>query len=112
MLSFPHIVTIQERKGSRTASGGFNADAYANVTGQVDVEAWVQKPSPDKIAEWEQRNQTIHEVVFFPVDYSLTERNRILYGTRKLEVLGYDDTTAGLGVAFEAVCEEKTRRTK
>ncbi len=108
---FPHLVTIQEGKGSRTASGAFKADNYVDVAGKVDVAAWVQKPKPTTVSEWEQRNQVISAVVFFPEDHSLNERNRILFGTRKLEVLGHDDMTAGLGRAFGAVCEEKTRRT-
>ena len=109
---FPHTVTIQERKGSRTASGGLDTSSgYSNVTGQVDVEAWVQKPKARTVEEWEKRGQTIAQVVFFPVDKSLTERHRIVFGTRKLEVVGYDDATAGLGFAFMAVTIEKKRRT-
>ncbi len=106
--NMPHLVTHQVRSTTRNELLGHDETFPTNVA--TDVPAWVQTASEAEIDEFEKRGFRVTHKVYYPTDPGLTEANQILFGTKRLEFRAIADRSAGLGILFKIMAEEKSTR--
>ena len=105
--NLPHKVTIQTRAVTEDAVLG-DSETFSNT--KTNVKAWGQTASQQDIVLFAQRGFVVTHRVYFSTNEALTEANRILYGSKKLDFRSYADASAGAGILYKVMCEEVTPR--
>lgn len=110
----PHRCSIaQSRYVPDDIAGEY--DDPEDVAGQDDVACWCQPASKTTVTEFQRRSQRVTHTVYFrgnpgiDVGYILTPADGpqvdCPWAGATLEVKAVDETTAGLGLLWGAVCE-------
>ena len=112
--NLPHKASITTRTVTTGDMGG-ERETFP-TTAYKDEPCWVQSATAAEIEEWEKRGHAISHKVYFNRDLAMTHDNRIeltaptrLAGLR-LEFRGVMDASAGLGVLYRCVAENKLGR--
>ena len=112
--NLPHRCSIRQ---SAHVPDDLNADYDdpVDVDGQDDVACWVQPAGKNEVSRFQRRDQNVTHTVFFRTNpnirpgYILVPANGIVdcpFAGATLEVKAVNETTAGLGVLWAAICEE------
>jgi len=110
--SLPHLCTIKQSAWVQDDNG---ADYDNPEIVEEGAACWVQPASDRQITEFQKRDQNVTHQVYFNTNKRLKPGHFLLpttgpFAGAYLEVKSYNETTAGLGVLFKAMCEEVQSR--
>ncbi len=104
-VNMPHRVDSQIRSVTRDAVLG-SVETWADEL--TNLPAWVQTASQNEITEFQKRGIVVDTKVYVVSDHGLTAAHRLVFSTRNLEVRSVADASAGLGIIWKVMCEERT----
>ena len=107
--SLPHTVEIQIRSTSQDELGA-DLETWTTVSGQDEVEAWVQPAGMAEIDRFAKRGQRVSKKVYFADDPSIDDRHRIVYNDVPYRFVAFDNADAGLDVLWKAFVDDETPR--
>ena len=113
LSTMPHTCTTKRRIRTKGSLGG-SKDSFSTVS--ENLACWQQSAGDGEMREFEKRGIVVTDKVYFPADpgvdagYVLVVTNPQTGATDTLEVKSRakPDASAGLGVLFRVMCEEKT----
>lgn len=116
--NFPHKCKIERRSRTSGTLGG-TKDTF--VSEQTDVLCWEQQASSKEIKEFQKRGISINRKIYFLTDPAVTEKHTITITERqgtaiasasqislKVRSETLPDASAGLGVVYKVMAEERT----
>lgn len=107
--SFPHTVDLARVTYTADPLGGDVPSE--NPTPYAEAEsAWVQPASANTIREFQQRNQQVSHTVYLRRNPGLKLDDVMTvhggpYDGAVLAIVSFNETTAGLGLAWQAICQ-------
>lgn len=118
LSNFPHKCKIERITWT---SGTLAGKKPTPVSEQTDVACWEQQASSKEIKEFQKRGISIARKIYFLVDPAVTEKHTITITERqgtaiasasqislKVRSESLPDASAGLGVVYKVMVEERT----